>query len=125
MKPRAIGPLALAIVLATCGDGAPTSGWLRVSLSGPSTDNAGVLFAITGGPVDSVRSAFPHLFSTAPGDSAVRVIVAGASVSGVVAEIAVPDVGALALYRATVEQVAAGGTFAQREPGGFRLTVER
>jgi hypothetical protein len=120
----AVAVVALATGLATCDSG-PQPGWLQLRVAGPAADNAGMLLTVIGGPIDSVRSALPTLLTAPPGASSVRMIVAGDAVSGVVAEIFVPDVGDAALYAGAVEQVAAVGTFAQRDPAGYRLTVER
>jgi hypothetical protein len=119
--------LATAVVLATCGDPAgPTAGWLRVTLSGPGTDHAGLLLTVSGGPIDSVRTGFPTLYFSRSGEEAMRVIVGGAGVSGLVLEISVPDVGAISDYRAQLEQIAGPvGTFAQRDPTLYRLEVTR
>jgi hypothetical protein len=128
MRPaRALPALLLAAGLSTCGDDSPGGGWLRVRLSGPAGDIAGVLFSLGGGPIDSVRSSFPTLFTARPGDAAtaIRAVVGGDPVSGVIAEIWVPDLHGAALYAGQVEQVAARPAFGQRDPAGYQVTIER
>jgi len=119
---RALGLAALVVVLGTC-DG-PRPGWLRVRLVSPNADDGGVLFTVSGGPIDSVRSSFPDCYSAQQG-ATWRVLVAGAPVTGVMAEIWVPDVGAVASYAGTVEQVAHVSTYAQRPTGAYGVSVER
>lgn len=127
MRPiRALLLLGLAAGLVTCGETTEPSapGWLIVRLSTPNTDDGGILFTISGGSVDSVRSSYPDLFIEK--DSLVtQVVVAGDIVAGGIVEIRVPDVTALGSYAATVDQVATRTTFAQRSPQQYSLAVER
>ncbi len=123
---RALLLLGLAASLVTCDDTTepPAPGWLLVRLSTPNTDDGGILFTISGGSVDSVRSSYPDLFTEK--DSLVtRVVVAGNIVAGGIVEIRVPDLTASGSYVATVDQVATRTTFAQRSPGQYSLAVER
>ncbi len=119
---RALGLAALVVVLGTC-DG-PRPGWLLVRLVSPNADDGGVIFTVTGGPIDSVRSAFPDCYSAERG-ATWRVLVAGAPVAGVMAEIWVPDVGAVASYTGTVEQAAHVTTYEQRPTGSYQVSIER
>jgi hypothetical protein len=120
---RALGLLALVLALGTCADG-PRPGWLEVRLVSPNADDGGVLFTVTGGPIDSVRSSFPDFYTQRQGDTW-HVLVAGAPVVGVIAEIWVPDVRAAASYGGTVEQVAHVSTYAQRATAGYQVSIGR
>jgi len=118
--------LGLAAGLVTCTETTEPSrpGWLLVRLSTPNTDDGGILFTISGGSVDSVRSSYPDLFTQK--DSLVtQVVVAGNIVAGGIVEIRVPDLTASGSYVATVDQVATRATFAQRNPQQYSLAVER
>jgi hypothetical protein len=123
---RLLRVLGLALLLAALGtcEGPPQPGWLQVRLVSPNGDDGGVLFAVSGGPIDSVRSSFPDFFSAQHG-ATWRMLVAGTPVSGVIAQIWVPDPSAAPVYTATVEQVAQAATYAQRSAGGYQLRVAR
>jgi len=122
---RALGLAALLVALGTCGGpDLPTTGWLQVLLSSPNTDDGGVLFIVSGGPIDSVRSSYADFFAARQGGSW-RMLVAGGLAPGVVAEVWVPDLGAVATYTGTVEQVAQRTTYAQRPTSAYRVSIER
>ena len=117
---------SLAFVLVTCsesdpGPGPTGPGWLSLSLESPRSDDGGVLISVTGGQIDSVRSSYADLFSTTASQSA-RMIISGNIVSGVVAEIFVPDVGQSASYSVALDEVAAR-TFEQRNPADYSVAV--
>jgi hypothetical protein len=124
-----------AILLLSCGDSSPSEpppppdpipGWLRIRLDTQNTDDGGIMFSVTGGQVDSIRSAYSDLFTSSGSPAARRAIVAGDLTSGgIIAEILVPDVQKVADYTATVEQVAARESFVQRAASSVSLTVER
>ena len=92
-----VGAGSAAFVLSTCGDagpeqpGAPAGqagpGWITVTLTTNETDAGGVLMTIRGGPVDSVRSSYPHVFDKAVGPLQ-KVAVVGDIVAGTIAELA-------------------------------------
>jgi hypothetical protein len=120
---RALGLAALVVALGTC-DGPTPPGWLQVRLVSPNTDDGGILFTASGGPIDSVRSPFPDFFFAKQGASW-RMLVVGAPVSGVIAEIWVPDPGAAASYTGSVEQAARVTTYEQRPTGSYRISIQR
>jgi len=130
-----LAALVLAGGLAlSCGDGNPSEpeppppvpGWLKVRLTSPHTDDGGVLFALSGGPVDSVRTSYPDLLRSEGLASPTRILVAGDLTSGsVVVEILVSDVQKVADYVAVLEQVASRATFEQRALAGYGLVVQR
>ncbi len=123
---RALLLVGLAAGVVTCSETTEPSapGWLLVRLTTPNTDDGGILFTISGGSVDSVRSTYPNLFTEK--DSLVtQVVVAGDIVAGGIVEIRVPDLTASGSYVATVDQVATRTTFAQRSPQQYSLAVER
>ena len=136
MKPFLWTALGVATILfLSCGDSTPSEpppppdpipGWLRIRLNSPNSDDGGIMFTVAGGQIDSVRSAYPELFVSQGNPGSTRIIVAGDLTSGgLLAEIMVPDVGSVADYAATVEQVAARASFEQRQPSAFSLVVER
>jgi hypothetical protein len=123
---RALAALALAVVLATCGDDEPKPGWLLVRLSAPAgASDAGAIFTVGGGPIDSVRSGLPTVHSARLSATSMRVLVGGDGLPGVIAEIWVPDVAGASVYAGTVEQVAERATLAQRDASAYRITIER
>lgn len=122
---RLVFALALAVALTTCGTEPAGPGWLDVHLVSPATDDGGVMFAVRGAPIDSVRSAFPDLYTNRVSASEWEVIVVGSVSSTIVARLWVPDLDAVARYSATIEQVASGLTYAQRAVGAYAMRVER
>jgi hypothetical protein len=129
-----IAAVLAAILLLSCGDPSPSEppppdpipGWLRIRFDTQNTDDGGIMFSVTGGQVDSIRSAYSDVFTSSGNPASRRVIVAGDLTSGgIIAEILVPDVQKVADYTATVEQVAARESFVQRAPSSVSLTVER
>jgi hypothetical protein len=124
----AVAVTALAALLLTCGKGdpvqPPTPGWVNLRLTTPNTDDGGILFVVSGPQVDSVRSAFANTFLRREGAGSVRVVIVGSLSAGVIGQVLVPDTRAAAGYSATVVEVAARGTFAQRAVNGYAVTVE-
>lgn len=123
----AAGAVALALGLLTCGDDPvqpATPGWLNLRLSTPNADDGGILFTVGGAQVDSVRSTFPNIFLRRESGSTVRVVIVGSLGAGVIGQILVPDTRSASAYTAAVLEVAARGTFVQRSPDGYGLTVE-
>jgi len=126
--------IGASALLLSCGDSGssgpeppadPIPGWLKVRFNSPNADDGGIMFTVSGGQIDSVRSAYSDLFVSAGNASPKRIIVAGNLTSGIVVEIQVPDVGSVAGYTAAVEEVAARETFQQRPVSVFSLVVER
>jgi hypothetical protein len=120
---RALGLALLVVALGTC-EGPTPPGWLQVRLVSPNNDDGGVLFSVSGGPIDSVRSSFPDFYSAQQG-ATWRVLVAGTPVTGVIAEIWVPDVGAVASYSGLIEQVARVSTYEQRPVSSYHVSIAR
>lgn len=128
--------VAVTILVLSCGD-SPTSsddpppstdpvpGWLKIRMSSPNADDGGILFLVSGGQIDSVRTAFPDLFVSDWATTAKRIIVAGDLTSGIVVEIKVPDVASVTSYAAVLEQVASREAFEQQQVSGYSLVVER
>lgn len=107
-----------------CSDGTgPTAGTLNVTLASPNGDDGAVLFTISGGPVDSVESVGYPLFSARPDANTVTIIVTGTIGSGAIARIHVPDSRQASRYAASIGQVAARSTYAQREPVSYAITL--
>ena len=128
--------LATATILVlSCGDSTPSEpppppdpipGWLKIRLNSPNSDDGGIMFMVSGGQIDSVRSAFSDLFVSQGSTTAKRVIVGGDLTSGgLLVEIRVPDVASISDYAITVEQVAARENFQQRQVSAYSLAVER
>jgi len=119
----------LAVVLAGCEQATEPEffipdGWLVVDLVSPHQDDGGLLFTVTGARVDSVR--LPSGYQAAARQvsaSSWRVLLTGNLVEGTVGRIFVPDVRRVADYRATIEQVAARGTYVQRDPSTYALRI--
>lgn len=122
---RWLGLLAAALLL-TCGESTepPTPGWIDVRLDTPNTDDGGIIFVVSGGQIDSVRSAL-DVFSSRQSETSWRVLVAGNARAGVIAQLWVQDVTSDSAYAAVVEEVASRTTFEQRPLSGYALTVQR
>ncbi len=129
MRPtRALISLALIGLAAGCGGGGggggATPGVLTLTLNTPNTGDGAVLFRVNGGPVDSVAGAPMVLdgsYNTV--GNLTRIVVAGPITDGIIAHLFVPDVGSVANYVVTMEQVAANSNFAQRSTAGYSITV--
>ena len=116
-----------------CGDGsvigpeptpslAPVTGWLKVQLTTPNSDDGGIMFTVAGGPIDSVR--FVHEgFSSAVSDSIWRFLATGELSNGAIAQLLVPNVDNASVYRPEIQQVAALVTYELRDLAGYRLQV--
>jgi hypothetical protein len=129
-------PVAVALVLiAGCGDSGgsgpepepdPIPGWLKVRLDTPNADDGGIMFTVSGGAIESVRSSFLDLYVSQGSSTLKRIIVAGNLPNGtVLVELKVPDVQDAEDYSAIVDQVASGDSFVQRTASGYSLSVER
>jgi hypothetical protein len=124
--------MALSFLLAGCGaseggsipttPSVPRPGALDAVLSTPNTNDGAVLFAISGGPVDSVTAGEPRIAGDAR--SAASIIVLGTVSSGtLLARVWVPDVGRASAYAATISQAAARGTYTLQSLSGYRITL--
>lgn len=130
-----VAVLALGLFALSCGDSNtsgpdpepdPVAGWLSVRLTTSNSDDGGIMFTVSGGQIDSIRSSYSELHTAAAGSTSRRVIVAGTlTPGGVIAEVLVPNVQSATNYSATVEQVAARDTYQQRPTSSVSLAVER
>jgi hypothetical protein len=128
MTPR---PLVLLLLLGTMSavvgcshdTNEPTAGTLKVSLASPSSDDGAVLFTVSGGPVDSVAASGHQLYSARLDANTLRVVVLGDLVSGTLATIYIADNRLASSYSATVNQVAARVSYAQRDPASYSLRL--
>jgi hypothetical protein len=102
---------------------APVGATLEVSFATSATDDGAVLFTVAGGPVDSVEAPGYQLYTSQTTPGSMRVVVAGALRAGVIARIHIADGSKLPQYSATIDQVAARGSYAQRDPVAYSLVV--
>ena len=121
---------SLAAITLTCKDSpsegsVAAAGWLAVEMTTPNADDAGIMFIVNGGVVDSARSTYPNVLSRSESATSMRVVVGGNLVAGKIAEIWVPDTRKVAQYSATPVEAAASGTFAQRPITGYTLKLSR
>jgi hypothetical protein len=125
MTGRALLLLAGLCSLGACShdDSGPTAGILNVNLSTPNTDDGALLFTVSGGPVDSVAAPDLRLYSARLDPTTLRVIVMGNLGSGGVARIYIADSRLASNYSATVNQVAARGSYTQRDPAAYTLSL--
>jgi hypothetical protein len=123
---RVLSPLALAVGL-TCScssdSAAPVGATLDVSFETAATDDGAVLFTVSGGPIDSVEAPGYRLYTAQTGPTTMRVVVAGDLRAGTIARIHIADGSKLSQYSATIDQVAARGSYAQRDPISYTLMV--
>jgi hypothetical protein len=126
---RIVATISIAAIALTCKDSTsssgPETGWLAVTMATPNGDDGGLMFIVTGGAIDSVRSTYPNVLSRSESASSMRVVVAGNLAAGKIAEIWVPDVQRLAQYSVTPVEAAARGTFTQRPIAGYTLTLAK
>jgi hypothetical protein len=115
----------LAAFLVACSDdtNSPTAGTMNLNLATPNSDDGGLLFTVTGGPVDSVVATSGRVYSAKVDPNSFRVIIAGNLTAGTIARIYLPDLRRATEYSATVSQAAARGSYVQREPAGYTLTL--
>ena len=103
----------------------PVAAVLDAALVSPAQDDGAVMFTVTGGPVDSVEASGYRLYTTRGAGDTLRVIVAGELQSGSIARIHIPDEQRIPQYAARIDQVAARGTYLQRNPGEYSMTLSR
>ena len=101
----------------------PVGATLDVSFATSASDDGAVLFTVAGGPVDSVEAPGYRLYTSRINPTTVRVVVAGNLQAGTIARIHIADERKLSLYSATVNQVAARGSYAQRDPVSYSVSV--
>lgn len=116
--------LILLVLVAGCSNNTgPVAGIIDVRLSSPHSDDGAVLLSITGGPVDSVDAAGHKLYSARTNADTLKLIVVGSLGSGPIARIHIPDNRHAFRYVARIGQVAARGTYEQRNPAGYRVAL--
>lgn len=99
----------------------------RIVLDSPNQGDGALLLRVSGGPVDSVTSTSAQA-STAPvGTTAWSVLLWGNLKDGPVATLWIParDPRQSDAHRVVIEQVAALGSYRQRNPAGYTLRMER
>ena len=116
--------LALGAGISTCKDGTDPArpGPLSLTLATPNSDDGGVLFTISGGPIDSVRAPGFTLLQRTESGTQRRVVVAGTVNAGKIAEVWVPDTRSASQYSASVVE-AASRTYAQRAVAGYSIAI--
>ncbi|MEQ9400571.1 MAG: hypothetical protein RJQ04_15520 [Longimicrobiales bacterium] len=102
----------------------PVPGFLNVRLTTPNTDDGALMFALAGGPMDSLQASGLRIFATG-GGSAFTAIVVGDVAAGTVARFWVPDVADSGLYSASLRQASTRATYQQKALTGYSLTVAR
>ncbi|HYF40440.1 MAG TPA: hypothetical protein VD930_12175 [Gemmatimonadales bacterium] len=116
--------IALALVSACSSEpAAPVAAVLEVNFATSATDDGAVLFTVSGGPVDSVEAPGYRLYTAQTGPTSMRVVVAGDLRAGTIARIHIADSRKLSQYSATIDQVAARGSYLQRDPVSYSLMV--
>lgn len=111
--------------LGSCESGPtePRPGALDLVFAPPAPGAGALLFVVEGAPIDSVEPAGYGTIAGRLSATAVRVIVTGPLAPGPVARVRVPDVRLSRHYRATLEEVADGASYALRDPAAYRLVV--
>jgi len=99
----------------------PTSGALRVTLTTPNADDGAILFVVSGGAIDSVTTTDATMQMMASQATPKMILVRGTLASGVIARVWVADVNAT--HSASVLQVAANATYAQRATTGYSVVI--
>jgi len=124
--------LALVAVLSlgtACSDystgGAERAGTLTLRLTTPHADDGGVMFEVSGPPIDSAMAvnASLRLFTRRAGGSRIVGAVVGVVANGAVVTLRVPDVGAAAEYTARVLEVADRQNALRASLTGYAITV--
>jgi hypothetical protein len=96
---------------------------LEVRFETSAADDGAVLFTVSGGPVDSVEAPEYRVYTAQTSPTSMRVVVAGDLKAGTIARIHIADGRKLAQYSARIDQVAARGSYAQRDPISYSLLV--
>lgn len=103
----------------------PVDGAVDLVLASPNADDGGLLFSVSGGTVDSVTAAGYPLQMVRIGGT-VKVLTVGIfSNRTTVARLWIPDVSKISDYSVDIQQVASRGTFAQRDPQTYRISLVR
>ena len=104
---------------------APEGAILQVRLASPNGDDGALLLTVAGGRVDSVEASGYATFSHRSDPTTIRIIVAGSVASGTIARLWVPDERQIGRYSVTLDQAAARGSYAQRDPASYLVTLGR
>jgi hypothetical protein len=104
---------------------APVAATLALDFVSPARDDGAVLFTISGGPIDSVVAPGHRLYITRIDAATLRVILVGNVVSGHLGRVYLSDERRIPNYSAMINQVAARGTYLQRDPAGYALELVR
>jgi hypothetical protein len=126
-KPFLLGAVGWAAALSGCSHqpSAPEAAILQVRLASPNGDDGALLLTVAGGRVDSVEASGYTTFSHRSDPTTLRIIVAGTVVSGTIARLWVPDERQIGRYSVTLDQAAARGSYVQRDPASYQITLER
>lgn len=131
---RQIWTLLTAVLVVASGcDGSPTDppddgtplvpGWLTLELSSPHDDDGGLLFTLTGGPIEEVEPLIDGFFTATEEEGTWTVLFAATFTDGPVARIFVPDVPAGTALQAAIQQAAARQTYVQRDVSEYAVTI--
>jgi len=82
-----------------------------------------LLFTVTGGRVDSVESSGYTVYLSRPDANTLEVIVTGQLSSGAIARLHIPSERLGPAYSASLIQAAARGSYTQRDPAAYGLTL--
>ncbi|MEO5825868.1 MAG: hypothetical protein ABIR59_08275 [Gemmatimonadales bacterium] len=115
-----LGMVACAEVPAT----PPQPGMLAVEVVSTGVSDGGLVFTISGGPVDAV-TALSATVTSRTDETGTHVLVSGTLAPGAIVRVAVPDVASAPAYVVTLEQVADGRTFALVDPALVTLRIGR
>lgn len=98
----------------------------RVLLDTPHADDGALFLRVRGGTTDSVTSTMARV-STAPAGGDASVILWGSIADGHLASIWVPTRSGQSpdVHAVTIEQAAARGSYAQRDPARYTVRLER
>jgi hypothetical protein len=125
MRSLALRAMASLVLLSACSEdtAAPVAGVLSVNLGTPNPDDGAVLFTVTGPGIDSVGGSGYQVYSGRLDPRTVRVIVTGQLGAGAIARVYIADSRQAGNYSVTLNQVAARGSYQQRDPGTYSVTL--
>lgn len=129
-RSREILALVAALLLGAACSGEPTasvtqSGTLVLRLTTPNPDDGGVLFQVSGPPIDTAVAVGGslRLFTRRMNDSTLVAVVVGSVATGAVVRLRVPDRSAAGRYTARVLEVADRRDALRSSLAGYALTV--
>jgi hypothetical protein len=100
----------------------PDPGFVDVRLSSPNVGDRGILFSVSGAPVDTVQASGALEIRSVVVSGATIVILRGAVGPGIVARVRIADRNRLSQYSASVLQ-AVGSNYEQRGASAYRLDL--